>query len=64
MPNNGAWSYATVSSVTPNINIIGIVPDGQTASINVIAQYPSPAVGDRVTTLRIGRQIYATGTIN
>lgn len=42
---------------------IMVAHDGQTVSIPAIAQYASPAIGDRVLLLTVDRTIYATGLI-
>lgn len=46
--------------------VIQVLPDGEQTSIKVtgvrcFAQYASPAVGDRVSVLALGRQHYAQG---
>lgn len=57
------YSRATIVTVD-GPTAVTVMHDGQPNSINAIAQYADPAVGDRVLTLSLGRTIYVTGKVS
>lgn len=56
------YGRGTLTSIV-NASQVLVQHDGQGNSIAATPQYSSPAVGDRVLTLTIGRTVYVTGAI-
>lgn len=60
----GRYSYGTLTAINNSVTgQVIVVRDGQSASAYAKAQYSGYAVGDRVTVVTVGTQMYATGKI-
>jgi len=61
-PLKPVYGQGTVTVVQDPFNG-SVMHDGQAGNVSAIFQYESPAVGDRIVILTVGRKFYATGKL-